>query len=163
MPWKHRGLGVAVTLVWAMASVAPCRAQDGNQLLRACTDALRYIDNGHQGTSIDDVVNSRWCLGYVGGLVDGYQWGSPPATTEGGLPHLSGLCLPPQGIPVEQLIRIVVQYLREHPRQLQAPRDRLAVVALRSAFSCLAPGALPPEPTLSGVSSPPAPNPSKGR
>jgi hypothetical protein len=48
MSWKALGWGVAVVLVWMTASVAPCRVQTGNDLLRHCTDALRVIDNGYQ-------------------------------------------------------------------------------------------------------------------
>jgi hypothetical protein len=132
---------VAVVLVWTAASVVPCRAQTGNELLHKCTDALRSIDRSVQSTSGYETANREWCTGYIKGLVDGYQDATVDVNMGLGVQIPSPLCLPWHQIIVEQLIRIVVKYLREYPQDLHLPSGMLAAAAVRDAFPCPASGA----------------------
>jgi hypothetical protein len=115
---------VAVVLVWMTASRGLCGELDGNDLLRTCTEGLRYFDNEYRSTSAEAERSSMWCLGYMLGWVNGYTWGA------------TALCVPPDQITALQLVRIVVKYLRDHPQRLHYRRDVLIWSALQEAFPC---------------------------
>jgi hypothetical protein len=163
MSWKAIGCGVAVVLVWMTASVAPCRAQTGNDLLRHCTDALRVIDNGYQSDTSNQAHNYGWCSGFLHGLASGYETGILDEHTVWGVRTRARLCIPSQGVRTEQFVRIVVKYLRETPQSLHERADDLALTALSGAFPCPSSDTPPPEPAPSGVRQPTTPKPSRGR
>jgi len=49
------------------------------------------------------------------------------------------ICIPDGKVPVAQLARIVVKWLRDHPERLHEPKSVLALEALSGAFPCTAP------------------------
>jgi hypothetical protein len=114
---------VAVALLWLTASRGLCGELDGNALLETCTDALRYVDNGYRRTRAQDAVHFGWCVGYTMGWMDAYPWAAALR-----LPKITAV----------QLVRIVVQYLRDHPQRLHDTRDVLIRSALQEAFPCAA-------------------------
>ncbi len=63
-------------------------------------------------------------------LVRGLLWGLTLAETDGPV-----LC-PPSGLTPEQAIRVVVEYLRDHPRRLHENDAPLIFEALTEAFPC---------------------------
>ena len=179
MRWKYGGLLVGMVLVWATASMAQRILPDGNELLRQCADALRHIDTGYRSDTGDQVANFGRCMGYISGVLVGYQQAIDRVHTAFKLPIPAAVCLPPLGVPLEQLIRVVVKSLREHPQTLHMPSDWLLVAAVSQVFPCREPGrnyleevrqaacgdASPAaaQPTPSGVPRPTAPKGAKGK
>src|SRR5262245_6274112 len=105
---RHRGILTALVVVvgWTLPSMGLCGELDGNELLANCTDALRHVANEYRSTSMKEVGNYMWCVGYMRGWVNGYQWGTD-----------TRLCIPAK-VTVLQLVRIVVKYLRDYPQML---------------------------------------------
>jgi Rap1a immunity proteins len=140
MAWKTISLGVTVILLGALLSVTPCHAfVPGTDLLRACTTTLRHVDKGYVGYTGEDLVDYGWCGGYLNGLVEGYALAIPYGEP---LPF----CLPSDGTP-EQLMRVVVKYLRENPETLHHWRQLVALRALQHAFPCGSTTTPSPQPT----------------
>ena len=118
------------TFVMAGPIGHPVTGPDGSELLRACTATVRQADGAT--LNAEDAARSVWCVGYVGGFLDGLavmNW-------RGGA---SPVCLPQNGIENEQAVRIVVKYLRNHPEQLHESGRIAVVVAIGEAFKCSAP------------------------
>jgi hypothetical protein len=145
MSWKAIGWGVAVVLVWMTASVGPCRALDGNELLHTCADGLRGIDQASRSINAQQVMSAGWCTGYILGVQDGYV--RRLIDTHTGVAELVafGICHPPEGVAHEQSLRIVVKHLREHPQHLHLSGELLVIEAMRAAFPCPAPATPPQE------------------
>jgi hypothetical protein len=131
---SHRGIlrALAVVVGWMLPSMGLCDPFDGRYLLARCTDALYALDHGYHRTSADAVFNTAWCAGYMRGWVDGSVGIAP-------------LCVPYEASSAEQITRIVVKYLREHPERLHEHPNFLMLSALHEAFPC-APRAAPAPP-----------------
>lgn len=129
-----------MVLVWTTASMAQRVLPDGNELLRQCADALRLIDTGYRSDTGDQVANFGRCVGYISGVLVGYHQAIIGAHSAFKVPLPDAVCLPPDGVTFEQLIRIVVKSLREHPQTLHMPSDWLLVAAIGQVFPCLGPG-----------------------
>jgi hypothetical protein len=80
------------------------------------------------------MFNYSWCVGYMRGWVDGYEWGA-------------NLCVP-EKVTALQLVRIVVKYLRDHPHMLHYTRSFLILTAVQEAFPCASGAATPATPPL---------------
>ena len=71
-------------------------------------------------------------MSYLSGFLDGHELAA--STFESRYKRV--MCPPKGGIENEQVVRIVVKYLREHPEELHAT-DRVSVfIALARAFPC---------------------------
>ena len=127
-------------LVWTAVSVAPSFAKDGNKLLHECTDALSHIENGYRSAN-ERLLNFGYCLGYVLGVIEGYREGFLVLSMRVGMPSPPALCFP-GGVPLEQVVRIVVNYLRAAPQQLHLSAGLSVITAIAIAFPC--PGQPPP-------------------
>ncbi len=83
---------LVIVLSWPQVAI-PDTAPDGSKLLRACSAARQQQDG--RDLSVEDAAEALWCVGYVGGFIDGLavaQWG-------GGVPRV---CLPERGVEVDQ-------------------------------------------------------------
>lgn len=117
------GLLLGIVVSGSSSRVPP----DGVQLLRACGATVRQDDGATLST--EDTVLSLWCLGYVGGFLDGLaimRW-------KGGA---TSVCLPEDGVNNGQAIRIIVKYLRAHPDQLHQTARSSILIAIADAFKC---------------------------
>jgi hypothetical protein len=90
-------------------------------------------------------------MGYLWGLADGQHQAIiknhpqiPPTNAE------YVFCSVQRDIPTGQLVRVLVQWLRSHPRFLHMPRGTLASMALAEAFPCPSAPALPTAPAGKG-------------
>lgn len=72
----------------------------------------------------------KMAFGYINGVVD----------TIAVLPAIDPLCqvvcLPQKGISIDQAIRIVVKYLKNHPEDLHYPARTCVYLAISKAFPC---------------------------
>jgi len=122
-----------LTMMFLGAPVWADTDDDGNQLLRACKQALKDIPvpptNSEEAASL---TLGTWCRGFLTGLVDMnslYQ-GMLLGETHG------FFCFPKAGLDSDQATRIVVKYLESNPEQLHNSRRTLAVKALAAVFPC---------------------------
>jgi hypothetical protein len=97
----------------------------GNDFLRICDEA-----------NIIDVTRGA-CLGYVNGVIDGFQGAYALGNAASGRPVDSGqpFCLR-QDVTMGQKLRVVVQFLKTHPEKTDLPMDILIFHATVDAFPC---------------------------
>lgn len=100
---------------------------DGNQLLTQCLAAVRALD----GIDTNNVgFGAGYCMGQVSGVMDMLN-----AFSED-LPTQFKACIPPPGIQYGQGIRIVTQYLKDHPKFLHLDNAVLIHKSLQTAYPC---------------------------
>lgn len=100
-------------------------ASTGIELLRQCASQARSED----GRALDRLL----CLTYLDGFIQGHR-----ITTDLLKPAKPLLCLPPDGIELEQAQLVLVKWLREHPNDLHHTARILTISALTQAFPCSA-------------------------
>jgi hypothetical protein len=113
--------GTLVLAALLLASVPSAHAgtpADGNQLLRYCQLALHLVDAGDLPSQ--DMGNASHCIGTVHGAADTLIF----------LHKIQ----PPNGVTVEQEVRIVVKYLQDHPAKLAKPDVAIIFEALSEVF-----------------------------
>lgn len=98
-----------------------CFGITGSELLRNC--------KGDYPAPLNYVVEMQ-CMGYVSGVLDGIQLNTKIC------PESKFICSPDEGLTVEQLTKIVIKYLEEHPEDLQEEAKVLVIIALAKAFPC---------------------------
>jgi hypothetical protein len=109
----------------------------GNGLLHSCAPSVRFFDGGSQLT--DDERNSGYvCAGYLTGFEDGFTSGVEIMKEKSRYTGSSRslFCIPPNNVPLKQVLRIVVKWLQDHPEDLHLPSDWLVTAALVNAFPC---------------------------
>jgi Rap1a immunity proteins len=161
--WQHAGLLVAMVVVWAAGSLAQAPSKsDGHDLLRKCTTGLRALDAQQwDGSTMTDF---GWCMGYLLGFVEGYSIvGAAIRATQPGATMKDDFCPTGLELPVEQLARVLVEWLRTHPALLDMPRTALTIAAFAETFPCPSSVAPPQEPPPSVVPRPSAPKAGKGK
>ncbi|MBZ5539149.1 MAG: hypothetical protein LAN61_01385 [Acidobacteriia bacterium] len=107
----------------------------GNELLHDCKQAMRAIDGDTTLTDLE-FVDASHCTGYILGVVDGY---AETEAAEKARLHFSSplICFPKEGfMPTPQVVRIVVKYLRENPKNLRDHAALLVLLALQEAYPC---------------------------
>ena len=114
---RRRGFGILLAICLVTGQVSPAWPiwKEGHALVQDCLS-----DN--PGDQID-------CLNYVAGVADMVDV----------MPETAGLapvCIPPEGVTVGQMGRVVVKYLKNHPEEEHDAAVVLVVVALREAFPC---------------------------
>jgi hypothetical protein len=129
---------------------------DGNKLLEFCGAMVDSADNPSSASSmssdhfVERMSQFSWCAGYLEGIHDillqnevtiGLM-GMMNMTLTGtdkqkdwAVDSLHGACIPDQ-VPILQLARVLVKWLREHPERLHESKRILTVAALKDAFPC---------------------------
>ena len=102
---------------------------DGNFLLQNCLEAERLLER--KPSEID--VSAGYCIGMVQGVAQTMVFYDLAFKT-------SGMDAPPtcwpQPLKNQQLVRIVIKYLRDNPANLHAEPHILIMQSLRDAFKC---------------------------
>ena len=83
-----------------------------------------------QCTSTDSEVFKLACASYMHGFGDAVAVLASIDSAS------SRVCLPKDGISADQLRRIVVKWLEDHPKELHAPASFEVLIALVDAFPC---------------------------
>ena len=118
-------LSVALLLAsWPCDAAAQITLFTGDTLLGRCEELL-----GTQG-QVADRADGRYCLG----LVKGVSWTLESLRARGERSDLT-VCIPPMA-PTLQHVRVVVEYLNEHPSDLHLSDVALVERALRQAYPC---------------------------
>lgn len=124
---------VIILLFLVCLIFAPLKANaDGKKLLLNCEMTLAYLEERDitpfLGANSQDLM---LCAGYVQGVIDlNYQY---QATV--GKDAL--FCLPPKKLDRKEGIRVVIDYLRSHEKELAEADDYLVTVAFSSAYPCI--------------------------
>lgn len=100
---------------------------DGNTLLEQCQHAEKALDNKR----VENTFSAGACLGLVQGVLE----------TVHNMQLLNDnknkkVCFPEKGISFPQATRIVIPYLRAHPKMLHEQISALVMLALADAFPC---------------------------
>jgi hypothetical protein len=109
---------------------------DGMRLLHECELAIRTADGDHRLTPDDDASSSH-CIGYVQGVIDtNALWDEiDKRDHQTNRPHY---CVKQAtgDVSLEQIIRIVVEWAKTHPKDLNDPGWVTIQGALLNAFPC---------------------------
>lgn len=101
----------------------------GSELLRQCQNSIKHIEDDYKDL---DLFYSGYCLGLLNGFAKAYQQSHIfyELGAEKKLP-----CVPAEATG-DQLIRILVKYLKDKPERLHEPYGPLVYSALAGAFAC---------------------------
>jgi Rap1a immunity proteins len=127
-------ISFSLVLLLLAACMSASAESTGNDVLKSCQAAVRFADN--DGAPVSEHFDSGWCFGWVSGALEITKLHNEWTDFTGQKPTLLQFCLPESGIPVIQAVRIVVQYLKEHPEQLHEDGMSLTIAALKDSFPC---------------------------
>lgn len=96
---------------------------DGNQLLQACNQAIKYFDSDERS----NVFNAGSCWGYIRAANDMYEIMAQDS--------IRTICIPSE-TGTQQMIRVVVKYLIDHPERLHNVASLLIYEAFKESFPC---------------------------
>ena len=118
-----------IVAIGVMAALPPrASAQMGGVLLEElCRKAMRAIEVGEAPEDLDGVFQTAACFFYIAGFIDYAGMATGDARN---------FCLPPSGIPREQVVRIYLRHLALHPEDMHFPARTVLIAALRAAFPC---------------------------
>ena len=103
---------------------------DGSKLLDDCQEAIRFQENKNAPSINFSSVNI--CTGYILGISDLHA----NFVSSVGCFDPPFFCKPPPA-DLEQLVKIVVKFLKENPQDLHFQGSVLTMAALKEAFPCL--------------------------
>src|SRR2546425_13195890 len=111
---------MTMALILILVYTIPCNAasgRDGNYLLHACADKAESATTAE--TKISIFGGNMWCIGFLEGVAD-----MNTLYSQGMLAGKEGaFCVPEEGVPDDQLRRIVIKFLEDNPKILnQSPR-----------------------------------------
>lgn len=107
---------------------------DGNDLLSKCRPFFDDFE-GHPDTTTTPNQNfdSGYCVGYVAGVLDlEATWDSVEEKSS----KIRHFCVPGDGIPGGQVLRILKKWLDKNPEKLHWRADSIIHAALLEAFPC---------------------------
>lgn len=125
--------GIKALLAFAVAAATNAslaQGPDGSFYLEACGAAIRQAD-GKQ-ISDNEVVGATFCASYIAGFLDATSLGR----AQTGCASNRAICLPDRGITNDQVARLLVKFLREHPEQLHESGRMSLYIALAKVFPC---------------------------
>lgn len=117
----------------------PVYGGNGTELLQVCQTFIKFEDTGFKtpgGKANEDVAESVGCTRYLAGILDAEQ--DLHALIDVNLMKNTGAVLScvPSDVKVNQVARVVVKWLNDHPANLHNPASISAQVALAEAFPC---------------------------
>lgn len=118
----------AVALAALLGSGAAMAAEsrfDGNELLQQCQSYIKLVD----GEKTNDFFSAGVCAGFIQGVSSTVYFYSEEVKKD------LRFCKP-DGVTNAQLVRIVVKYLKDNPKDLNEGRMTLAWTALMIAYPC---------------------------
>jgi hypothetical protein len=122
-------LGVML-LGWVMVHTVPVYAEgNGHDLLRQCTQAVNAIGSDAQPDTVN-YMDAGQCMG----LIDGFAGAAAFYESKSGSPR--AICFPPDGMTIGQSVRMVRQYLEDHPEQLHESATVLIFGAFLANYPC---------------------------
>lgn len=122
------GMAAAIVLVGMLGSgAAIAEGGDGNELLRMCQYAVRYMDNEKVNTN---VFEQGRCIGIVEAVMGTTLYRNSV------LPKNLRVCFPASGISNGQGVRVLVKWLKENPAILNKDNVLLTMSAFADTYPC---------------------------
>ena len=126
---------LAIAVLFVLGGVVATNSQSegvltAGELLTKCTLEVRRLD-GVKLEKVSEALDVALCSAYLLGFNDGIRVESTLRFASGGR-----ICLPKQGITHNQLVRVVVKWLRENPENLQRNARVEVYIAIGKAFPC---------------------------
>jgi hypothetical protein len=128
---------LVVVAVWPCAGQIGAQGAGGDQKLNG-TFLLENCDpdSSRQLPLDKGLRNAAWCLGYITGFSDGSVSARIfRAARDKGKPYTEQFC-PPEGVDNEQMLRVIVAYLKAQPSKLHLETWGLSLTALVEASPC---------------------------
>jgi hypothetical protein len=127
---KKLTLLLLIASLFIASSASPGMVEiDGKMLLENCQEAVRYMDN--KNTQSVNFSSVNLCVGYISGVNDLHT------TFVGSVACFDQpVFCSPRPANLEQLVKIVANFLNAHPENLHFKGSVLAVEALKDAFPC---------------------------
>ena len=134
-------LAVFLSLVVSPLAAKEYPLSSGSGLLSACKKDVARTE----GATLSNYDKARglMCAAYIKGFVEGHdtiaillatrQYGRKPANSK--MDTFRLFCYP-ETVAVQQLTRVVIRYLEQHPETLHLHPVRTVTEALREAFPC---------------------------
>jgi hypothetical protein len=104
---------------------------NGSHLLEICSEETPRVGDVVPATQLVTVAKDKgMCWGYISGINDNEMSHVASASGKG-----RRYCLP-SGVDLDQLRKVVRQYLDNNPARLHLPSEILVISALEQAFPC---------------------------
>lgn len=110
------------------------KAETGETLLENCNQAIRVNENP-ETISLATETKAMECMSYINGIMDVFGVWQVEANAVKGTMLPPPACIP-EGATLLQLVRVVVKYLQDNPKDLNKPEGNLAMKALGDAYPC---------------------------
>lgn len=114
----------------AHAALAGAENANGHDLLQRCNAFEKSIDG--QPLRPEETLDAMWCMGYVSGLLDGF------GVSDYRIGDAIAACPGETTLNRTQAVKIINQWLRQHPDDLEKSGRRNAILAISKAFPCQA-------------------------
>ena len=114
-------LGMAtIVLAASLGAASEISVETGNDFLRSCGS----LTSRHLASSVQQ-LHHLFCLGYVGGFVEGMKITSP-----------SQFCAHDPLLSFGQMGLVLLKWLKDHPAQLHKSSPHLMYLAFSEVFPC---------------------------
>jgi hypothetical protein len=133
-------LAVSIALLFSPAAVGQQSSvphshggfagMSGNDLLPLCQAAVEMADG--KTLTTNRMIDATHCDWYIDGVLDGFHFRDSD-------PNIMQTICFPDGVNGEQMTRIVLKFLQDHPARLHDPAYALIFAATLDAFECSAP------------------------
>lgn len=134
-------MAVLLSLVVSPVAAKEYPLSSGSSLLSACKKDVARTEGATLSNA--DKARGLMCAAYIKGFVEGHdtiaillatrQYGGKPANSK--MDTFRLFCYPAT-VAVEQLTRVVIRYLEQHPETLHLHPVLTVTAALREAFPC---------------------------
>lgn len=130
---------LSITLLFiSTTSNAYYSSKTGADVLTQCSHAVSFMDAHNPNSPY--YADLGWCMGFIEGisqveLRDAVVIANANKNNNPDLKKYLDYCSP-KNATLEQDMRIITKYLKDHPEKLNAPGAVLVIEALRQAFPC---------------------------
>jgi Rap1a immunity proteins len=104
----------------------------GNAFLRQCS----VVEKTSERITLNEAAESTACATYIGGLEDGIILEQYVAETQLHTKVPMPYCTLDAGLENQQVVRIVLKYIRENPATAHISTRMLFLIAMEKAFPC---------------------------
>lgn len=131
---------IIATIVFPVASYGEVSSDPdtGGDLLKACESLIEgpeSVSNSSLQTKIDWVSESEFCYAYIRGVV---EWNSYYEKYFENIIFKPIFCIGENQVEINQLVQIALDYMNDHPEELQKRGIAILESAFSQAFPCSA-------------------------
>jgi hypothetical protein len=118
-------VNISTLILLILLSANSYSKSDGVKLLRGCKAAGLALDG--KNLNQEGFVEEAYCLGLIRGVYN--------SISIFGQEQLK-VCLPEQGIGINQQVKIVVKFLEDNPKELHETDWLLVMLSFQGAYKC---------------------------